>query len=92
MSLFLAEIVAVFSAPSLVLVLERLFRAITDVSAVPEICHKVHPFLAFVCADWTTKQTTRIRESGIQQGNQIVFQHGLHLIILPVLAVAVLQQ
>ena len=68
-SLSLAEVVAVFSAPSLVLVHEHFFRAFADASAVPEIRREVHPFLAAICAGWGVKQTVHAWKSGIQQGD-----------------------
>ena len=89
-NLSFAEIVAVFSAPTLILVPEYLFRAFTDASAVPEVRREVYPFLASICTGRTVKQAVRIWKGRIQQGDQVVFQHGLHLGILLVLTMAVL--
>lgn len=79
-------------APPQILVHKYLFGAFTDAIAVPELGHEVHPLFAPICTGGSVKQTIRVRESGIQQGNQIVFLHGLYLASLSVLLVTVLQQ
>lgn len=92
MSFFFAEMVAVLFAPALVFVYKRFFRAFTDAFAMPELRHKVYPFLASIGAGGTAEQAVCVWKNSIQQGDQIVFQKSLYLGILPVLAVAVLQQ
>ena len=54
--------------------------------------YEIYPFLVSISTGRTVKQAICVWESLIQQGNQIVFQHSLHLGILPVLTIAVLQQ
>ncbi len=90
-SLFLAEIVAMLLAPFLVLGDKGFRRKAADTLTVPESIHKIHPFLAAIRTGGTGKQTIGVRKSGIQQGNQIVLEHGLYLGILLVLPVAVFQ-
>ena len=89
--LIFTEIVAVLSAPLLVLGGKGFLRQATDTFAMPESSYKVHPLFAAIGAGRTGKQAVCIRESGVQQGDQVVFQHGLYFGILLVLAVAGLQ-
>ena len=89
--LIFAEIVAVLFAPFLVLGGKGLLRQAADALAVPKSSYKVHPFLAAIGAGRTGKQAVCVRESGIQEGNQVVLQHGPHFGILLVLPVARLQ-
>lgn len=54
---------------------------------MPEGGYKIHPFLTSVRLDCAGKQAVCVRESGVEQGNQIIFEHGLHfgaLLVLPV--------
>ena len=52
-----------------------------------ESSYKAYPFLAAIRPDRADKQAVCIRESGGEQGNQVVFEHGLHLGTLLVLSV-----
>ena len=58
---------------------------------MPKLRHKVHPFLAAIGAGRTGKQAVCVWESGVQQGDQVILQHGLYFGILLVLPVAGLQ-
>ena len=52
-----------------------------------ESSYKVHPLLAAVRPGSACKQAVRVRECVVKQGNQIVFEHSLHLgalLVLPV--------
>ena len=82
---------ALLSAPLLVLGGKGFLRQATDTFAMPESSYKVHPLFAAIGAGRTGKQAVCIRESGVQQGDQVVFQHGLYFGILLVLPVAGLQ-
>lgn len=53
--------------------------------------YKVHLFLAAICSGWVCEQPVCIRESGAQQRDQIVFEHGLQLGILLVLPITGLE-
>ena len=88
MRLCFTEVVAVLSAPTLVFVCECLLGFLTDAAAMPEFSHKVHPLLAAIGAGRTGKQAVCIRKSGVQQGDQVILQHGLNFGILLVLPVA----
>ena len=89
--LIFAEIVAVLSAPFMVLGGKSLLRQATDALAMPKSGYKVHPLLAAIGAGRTGKQAVCVRESNVQQGDQVVLQHGLYFGILLVLPVAGLQ-
>ena len=89
--LILAEIVAVLSAPLLVPGGKGFLRQTTDTLAMPKSGDKVHPLLTAIGAGRTGKQAVCVWESGVQQGDQVVFQHGLYFGILLVLPVAGLQ-
>ena len=52
-----------------------------------ESSYKAYPFLAAIRPDRADKQAVRIRESGGEKGNPVVFEHGLHLGTLLVLSV-----
>ena len=56
---------------------------------MPEGRDEIHPFLTSIGTGGAIEQSIDLREHGIQQGNQVVFQHGLHLGILLVVPVAV---
>lgn len=52
-----------------------------------ECSYKVHPFFTAVRPGRAGKQAVRVWESGIKQGDQVVFEHGLYfsaLLVLPV--------
>lgn len=54
---------------------------------MPKGGNKIHSLLAAVRSGRAGKQAVCVWESGIKQGNQIVFKHGLHfgvLLVLPV--------
>ena len=51
MRFFLAEIVAVFSAPTLVFVCEDLFGFLANAAAMPEFSNKIHPLFTPVPTD-----------------------------------------
>ena len=91
MCLIRAEIVTVLLAPLLVLRCEGFLRDSTNTLTMPEICHKIHPLLAAIGTGRTAEKAVCVRESGIQQGNQVVLESGLYLGILPVLPIAILQ-
>ena len=55
MSFFFAEMAAVLFAPALVFVYKRFFRAFKDAFAMPELRHKVYPFLASIGAGGTAE-------------------------------------
>ena len=78
-------------APLLVLGGKGLLRQATDALAMPKGGDKVHPLLATIGTGWTGKQAVCVWKSGVQQGDQVVFQHGLYFGILLVLPVAGLQ-
>ena len=42
-----------------------------------ESSYKAYPFLAAIRPDRAGKQAVRIRENGGEQGNPVVFEHGL---------------
>ena len=86
--LILAEIVAVLSAPLLVLGSKGLLRPATNALAMPKSSDKVHPLLAAIGAGRTGKQAICVWEGGVQQGDQVILQHGLNFGILLVLPVA----
>ena len=90
--LIFAEIVTVLFAPFLVLDGKGLLRQAADALTMPKSSYKVHPFLAAIGARRAGKQAVRIWKSGVQQGDQVVFQHGLYLGVLLVLPVTGLQQ
>ena len=85
--LILAEVVAMLLAPLLVLGCKSLFGQPADALTVPEGRYKVHPLLAAVCPGGTGKQAVCVRKSGVEQSNQIVFEHGLHFGALLILAI-----
>ena len=89
--LVFTEIVAVLLAPLLVLGGKGLLRQATDALAMPKSGDKVHPLLAAISAGRTGKQAVCVWKSSIQQGDQVVLQHGLYFGILLVLPVAGLQ-
>ena len=89
--LIFTEIVAVLFAPLLVLGGKGLLRQTTDTLAMPKSSYKVHPFFAAIGPGRTGKQAVCVRESGVQEGDQVVLQHGLYFRILLVLPVARLQ-
>ena len=89
--LVFTEIVAVLLAPLLVLGGKGLLRQATDALAMPKSGDKVHPLLTAIGAGRTGKQAVCVWKSSIQQGDQVVFQHGLYFGILLVLPVAGLQ-
>ena len=89
--LIFVEIVAVLSAPLLVSGDKGLLRQTADTLAVPKSIYKVHPLLAAISAGRTGKQAVCVRESCVQQGDQVILQHGLYFGILLVLPVAGLQ-
>ena len=68
--LILAEIVAVLSAPLLVLGSKGLLRPATNALAMPKSSDKVHPLLAAIGAGRTGKQAICVWEGGVQQGEQ----------------------
>lgn len=59
---------------------------------MPKLRYEIHPLLTSICTGRAVKQAICIWKGHIQQRNQIVLQHSLHLGILSVLAIAVLQQ
>ena len=78
--LILAEIVAVLSAPLLVLGSKGLLRPATNALAMPKSSDKVHPLLAAIGAGRTGKQAICVWEGGVQQGEQRLI--GADLLIL----------
>lgn len=85
--LFLAEIISMFFAPLLVLSCKDFLRKLSNALTMPKSGHKINPFLAAISTGRAGKKAVYIRKSSIQQGNQVVLEHGLHLGILPVLPV-----
>ena len=67
--LIFAEMVAVLSAPLLVLGGKGLLRQATDALAMPKSSHKVYPFLTAIGAGRTGKQAVCIWKSSVQQGD-----------------------
>ena len=61
---------------------KSLLRQATDALAMPKSSYKVHPLLAAIGARRTDKQAVCVRENGVQQGDQVVLQHGLYFGIL----------
>ena len=51
MRFFLAEIVAVLSAPTLIFACERLLGFLADAAAMPEFSNKIHPLFTPVPTD-----------------------------------------
>lgn len=86
--LIFAEFIPVLSAPFMVLGGESLLRQVADALAMPKSGYKVHPLLAAIGAGRTGKQAVCVRESNVQQGDQVILQHGLYFRILLVLPVA----
>ena len=66
----------------------KLLRQVADALAMPKSGYKVHPLLAAIGAGRTGKQAVCVRESNVQQGDQVILQHGLYFRILLVLPVA----
>lgn len=85
--LVLAEVVAMLLAPLLILGCKCLFGQPTDTFTVWESGNKVHPFLTSVSPGRACKQAVRVWKSGVEQGDQIVFKHGLYFGALLVLSV-----
>src|SRR5699024_2189558 len=84
----LAEIVAVLSAPLLVLRSKGLLRPATNALAMPKSSDKVHPLLAAIGAGRTGRPAICVCGGGGQQGDQVSLQQGLISGLLLVLAVA----
>ena len=81
------EIVSVLFAPLAVPLGESVQGELSNTIAMPELGYKIRPLLAAVRAWRTGKKPICIRESDIQQRNQIVVLHGLdftHLLVLTV--------
>jgi len=53
---------------------------------MPESSYEIHPFFTAVGSGRAAEKTVAARECGIQQGDQVVLEHGLNLGILLVTA------
>lgn len=84
--LIFTKIIAVLFTPLLVSGREGFFRKLTDTLAVPERIHQVYLLLTSIRPDRAAEKAVHIEESSIQQGDQVVFEHGLQfgILLLPV--------
>lgn len=90
-SVKITEIVAMFPAPLLVFSRKGPLGEPTNALTMPESGDTIQPFFTAIGTGRASEKAVRIRESGIQQRNQVVLEHGLQFEILLVLPVTVLQ-